>query len=281
MLMPPTAADRRAPLRPATLAPDRRRAMSRLIGAVMTRAGWTCRQRIFDQPIVIIADPSRPSRRRLTRASTAPAGPKLGHRHAAADRPAARSRRRPLDRRPPTTAADPVPATRSARGPTSADRPQPAAVVRKAARFATPPIGRPPALSRRRSASSRRKRVLRLSAAIDARGRVIAVEPVGKADPAFLAAARRHILAPLALPAGDRGRPSRSPRATVITLQFELEELRPRAGLAMRAAPPYLGAHGRFSLRRRARAPRSRDFARVPAPAQPRAAASAPRSRCW
>ena len=37
--------------------------------------------------------------------------------------------------------------------------------------------------------------MLKLRLSIDHRGRVVAVEPVGRADRAFLAAARRHLIA--------------------------------------------------------------------------------------
>ena len=64
---------------------------------------------------------------------------------------------------------------------------------------------------------------LRLRLSIDARGRVIAVEPVGPVDPSFLAAARKHLLAHWRYaPATEDGRAIAS--STVITLRFELEE---------------------------------------------------------
>jgi protein TonB len=64
--------------------------------------------------------------------------------------------------------------------------------------------------------------VLRLRLAIDERGRVVAVEPVGSADRSFLEAARRHLIAHWRYkPATDDGRAVRS--STVITLRFELE----------------------------------------------------------
>jgi len=62
---------------------------------------------------------------------------------------------------------------------------------------------------------------LRLRLSIDERGRVVAVEPVGRADPTFLNAARRHILRAWRYqPAmeGNRAVPS----TTTITLKFEL-----------------------------------------------------------
>ena len=63
--------------------------------------------------------------------------------------------------------------------------------------------------------------VLRLRLSIDERGRVVAVEPVGKAEPAFLAAARRHILAWRYAPATEGGRAIAS--TTVVTLEFKLD----------------------------------------------------------
>lgn len=63
---------------------------------------------------------------------------------------------------------------------------------------------------------------LRLRLSIDERGRVVAVDPVGRADPIFLAAARRHLLAHWRFrPASEDGRAVAS--TTVITLRFELD----------------------------------------------------------
>jgi protein TonB len=63
---------------------------------------------------------------------------------------------------------------------------------------------------------------LRLKLTIDASGRVVAVEPVGRADSAFLASARRHLLAHWRYkPASEDGRAVAS--TTVITLRFELD----------------------------------------------------------
>jgi protein TonB len=64
--------------------------------------------------------------------------------------------------------------------------------------------------------------VLNLKLTIDHNGRVVAVDPVGRADPAFLAAARRHLLAHWRYkPASEDGRAVSS--STVITLRFELD----------------------------------------------------------
>lgn len=64
--------------------------------------------------------------------------------------------------------------------------------------------------------------LLRLRLTIDQRGRVTAVEPVGRADRAFVDAARRHLLAHWRYkPASEDGRPIAS--TAVITLRFQLE----------------------------------------------------------
>jgi protein TonB len=63
---------------------------------------------------------------------------------------------------------------------------------------------------------------LRLSLSIDERGRVVAVEPVGRADPVFLAAARRYMLTHWRYkPASEGGRAVVS--TIVITLKFQLD----------------------------------------------------------
>lgn len=101
-------------------------------------------------------------------------------------------------------------------------RPNPPRVepVRTGPRFATPPSQvRPPypqsKLEREEEAA------LRLRLSIDERGRVVAVEPVGRTDRAFLEAARRHLIAHWRYePATEDGRPV--PSTTLITLRFEL-----------------------------------------------------------
>ena len=69
---------------------------------------------------------------------------------------------------------------------------------------------------------SEEEAVLKLRLTIDERGRVVAVEPLGRTDPAFLAAARRHLLAHWRYrPASADGRAVAS--SAVITLRFELD----------------------------------------------------------
>jgi protein TonB len=97
----------------------------------------------------------------------------------------------------------------------------PANPVRVAARLATPASAlRPPYPSSK--LDSQEEAALKLRLSIDQRGRVTAVEPVGPADAAFLASARRHLIAKWRYqPATVDGRPVAS--STVITLRFELE----------------------------------------------------------
>lgn len=97
----------------------------------------------------------------------------------------------------------------------------PAEPVRVAARALTPPdLLRPPYPDSKRR--SEEEAVLRLRLTIDNRGRVTAVEPVGAADPAFLAAARSHLQRHWRYrPATEDGRAVAS--TLTITLRFELE----------------------------------------------------------
>ena len=95
--------------------------------------------------------------------------------------------------------------------------------VKVAARFITPDSQlRPPyPLAKLRSEE---EASLRLRLTIDPRGRVTAVDPVGRADPDFLAAARRHILkAWRYTPATEGGAAVGS--SVVITLKFELGQV--------------------------------------------------------
>ncbi len=70
---------------------------------------------------------------------------------------------------------------------------------------------------------SQEEAVLRLRLNIDDRGRVTAVNPVGSADPVFLAAARKHLIAHWRYrPATEDGRAVAA--STVITLRFRLDQ---------------------------------------------------------
>jgi len=63
---------------------------------------------------------------------------------------------------------------------------------------------------------------IRVRLTIDENGRVTAVDPVGRADPEFLDAARRHLIAHWRFkPASEGGHAVAS--TTVVTLQFQLE----------------------------------------------------------
>jgi protein TonB len=126
-----------------------------------------------------------------------------------------------LDQLDPTPIPTPsFPAVRPTPNPEPRISPVPAP-VRVGPRFATPAHAVRPPYPASKIASDE-EAVLRLKLAIDPRGRVVAVEPVGRADPAFLAAARRHLLAHWRYkPATEGGRAIAS--STVITLRFELE----------------------------------------------------------
>ena len=93
-------------------------------------------------------------------------------------------------------------------------------IVRTGPRFAT--VGdaiRPPyPISKRESGD---EASLRLKLSIDERGRVIAVDPIGRADPTFLEAARRHILRVWRYQPAMEGAKA-MPSTTNITLRFEL-----------------------------------------------------------
>jgi protein TonB len=117
----------------------------------------------------------------------------------------------PLPSDPIGNATDPLPIKQPASAP-----------LRVGPRFATPAdLVRPPYPDEKRRLEE--EAVLQLRLSIDERGRVVAVEPVGAADPAFLGAARKHLIAYWRYkPATEDGRPIAA--STVVTLRFELEE---------------------------------------------------------
>jgi protein TonB len=89
------------------------------------------------------------------------------------------------------------------------------------ARFATPDwLVKPPYPDDKRRLEEEASLKLRLT--IDERGRVVAVDPVGRVDPSFLASARKHLIAHWKYkPATEDGRPVVS--TTVVTLRFQLD----------------------------------------------------------
>lgn len=95
-------------------------------------------------------------------------------------------------------------------------------VVRTGPKMATAEdMLRPPYPAAKRDAGVEAALTLKLT--IDDRGRVTSVEPVGKADPAFLARARAHLLRAWRFePATENGKPVASVKT--ITLRFELGE---------------------------------------------------------
>ena len=97
----------------------------------------------------------------------------------------------------------------------------PVSPLRVAARFATPAADvRPPYPESKLDLGQ--EAILKLRLTIDERGHVTAVESLGRADPAFLASARRHLLAKWRYkPATEDGRAVTS--STQISLRFKLE----------------------------------------------------------
>lgn len=186
-----------------------------LIAAVMS-ARMDLPERVFDPPTVVrpIPIPQPPAQQPPPPRASQPA---IDRMPSIVDVP------RPIDRLdPPIQLPIPDPgAIGPAPNPQPRQDPQPRDPVRVGPRFATPPSAvRPPYPPSK--IESGEEAVLKLRLSIDPAGRVVAVEPVGRADPAFLAAARRHIVARWRYrPATEDGRAVAS--STVITLRFELE----------------------------------------------------------
>ena len=97
--------------------------------------------------------------------------------------------------------------------------PAPVGISRGATLLTPPADVRPPYPQSKLIAEEEATLKLRLT--IDEQGRVVAVDPVGRADPVFLASARRHLMAHWRYkPAMKDGQPI--PTSIVISLRFEL-----------------------------------------------------------
>jgi protein TonB len=127
----------------------------------------------------------------------------------------------------PHPMVDPLPVPKIDPMPTIDPRPPvnivpPAEPVRTGPRFLTPASDVKPPYPQSKLRLGE-EAVLRLKLSIDERGRVTAVDPVGAADPVFLAAARKHLIARWRYrPAAEDGRPVAT--STVITLRFQLDQ---------------------------------------------------------
>ena len=192
-----------------------------LIAAVMM-AKMDLPQRVFDPPTVVelVPEPKPPPPIPPEPRATPEPG------RSVIDKPVALVPI-PLDSSPAVdVTTEPFPQPGPLIGPSPTPRPSVAVPeplpVRTGPRFATPESRLrppyPPAKQRNGEEAA-----LRLKLSIDARGRVTAVEPVASADPTFLSAARRHLIAHWRYqPATEDGRPVAS--STVITLQFQLDD---------------------------------------------------------
>lgn len=196
-----------------------------LLAAVMT-VKMDLPARIFDPPIVIqpipVPQDPPPAPQPQPRDEPAPSDSRIDRMPVIVPIPLPDPSR--TDPAPfPIPLPDPGPAIGPGIEPAPQPQPLPAPdPVRVGPRLATPasqlrPPYPPSKLEREEEAA------LRLRLSIDARGRVVAVEPVGRTDRAFLEAARRHLIARWRYtPATQDGRPVAS--STVITLRFELTD---------------------------------------------------------
>jgi protein TonB len=115
---------------------------------------------------------------------------------------------------------DPGPFIGSSIDPMPQPRPTPP-LLRLEPQLVTPPAELRPPYPPAKLASGE-EAVLKLRLSIDERGRVVAVEPVGRADRAFLDSARRYLLAHWRYrPASEDGRAVAA--FTVVTLRFQLD----------------------------------------------------------
>jgi protein TonB len=115
---------------------------------------------------------------------------------------------------------DPGPFVGPSADPVPQHRPIPPA-IRLGPQLVTPPAELRPPYPPAKLASGE-EAVLKLRLTIDERGRVIAVDPVGRADRAFFETARRYLLAHWRYkPASEDGRAVAA--STVVTLRFQLD----------------------------------------------------------
>jgi protein TonB len=122
----------------------------------------------------------------------------------------------------PIPIPQPIPDPRPVADPGPVKVVPPAEPVRAGPRFITPEYDVKPPYPQSKL-RSQEEAILQLRLTIDARGRVTAVDPVGNADPVFLAAARKHILAHWRYRAAtEDGRSVAT--STVVTLRFELDD---------------------------------------------------------
>ena len=128
----------------------------------------------------------------------------------------------PLAKGPPLPSLDLSAGTALLPQPLPLPEPVLPAIVRQAARFVTPAdLVRPPYPASKQRLGEEAS--LRLSLAIDASGRVTSVSPVGAADPAFLEAARRHIVRHWRYRPASEGDTAIASNI-IVTLTFKLEE---------------------------------------------------------
>lgn len=125
----------------------------------------------------------------------------------------------PMPERPIVLGLPPIPPGPDI-GATPIEPPKP--VVRVGPKAATPDHAlRPPYPEAKRRLAQ--EAVLRLRLSIDERGRVRSVEPLGAADPMFLASARAHLLRNWRYTPAMEGRRAVA-SSIVITLRFELDQ---------------------------------------------------------
>lgn len=121
------------------------------------------------------------------------------------------------------TSSEPVPTgdTGGAANPILPSLPQPVPVSTPAQPMTSPSDLKPPYPQSKLLSGEEAALTLRLT--IDERGRVVAVDPIGRADSVFLSAARRHLIAHWRYkPAMQDGRAVGS--TLVVTLRFELDD---------------------------------------------------------